>query len=58
MDKEKAIQVGIIFKMVYKFFLRSVIEKAVKNSKNTIDDQAFKMLDDLIKGEWWVGNTY
>ena len=48
---DQAVQVGIIFKILYRFFFRRKIEKAVKNSKNTIDDRGLDMIDKLVGGE-------
>lgn len=48
---DQAVKVGLIFKMIYRFFLKKKMNEAVKNSKNTIDDKGLAMVEDFFLGE-------
>lgn len=45
------IQLGLLGRLIYKLFFRNIIKKAVESSANTIDDAAFKMIDEVAFGK-------
>ena len=45
------VQLTVFGRLLYTLFLRRFFKKAVENSSNTIDDTAFKMVDEVVFGK-------
>jgi hypothetical protein len=51
MNPAKITQFTILGKLLYKLIFRKLLRKAVANTENTIDDRAFKMIDEMAFGK-------
>ncbi len=45
------VQLTLLGRLIYRLFIRKFLKKAVYNSENTIDDAAFKMIDEVAFGK-------